>query len=250
MEILENTYKYVQKMKYPEGKLKVYVLDDGGLEEVKDLAARYGFTYIRRDDRPHMKKAGNLRWAFARTDGEFFVIYDADFCPRDDFLTELIPRMKENPKTAIIQTPQYFRTLETQTWVERGAGAVQELFYRYIQASCKRLFVDLTFRLKHAVRSIAINGVVQSALVPMPCIAEPLLSKQVARPKLERPRMFTPVKMIRSWIWLFNSPIARLLRGFPWMEFILHTPLPRLWCLPRLRESILFPTTTVRMSLT
>lgn len=133
LEILENTYRYVQKMEYPEGRLKVHVLDDGALDEVKELAARYGFNYIRRDDRPRLKKAGNLRWAFARTDGEYFVIYDADFCPRHDYLLELIPRMRENPNIAIIQTPQYFRTLDDQTWVERGAGAVQELFYRYIQ---------------------------------------------------------------------------------------------------------------------
>jgi cellulose synthase/poly-beta-1,6-N-acetylglucosamine synthase-like glycosyltransferase len=133
LEILENTYKYVQKMEYPEGRLKVHVLDDGAMEEVKALAAKYGFNYICRDDRPRLKKAGNLRWAFARTDGEYFVIYDADFCPRHDYLTELIPRMRGDPNIAIIQTPQYFRTLDNQTWVERGAGAVQELFYRYIQ---------------------------------------------------------------------------------------------------------------------
>lgn len=29
-----------------------------------------------------MKKAGNLRYAFARTSGEAVVIFDADFCPR------------------------------------------------------------------------------------------------------------------------------------------------------------------------
>lgn len=50
-------------------------------------------------------------------------------------MTELIPRMKNDPKIAIIQTPQYFRTLDDQTWVERGAGAVQELFYRFIQVN-------------------------------------------------------------------------------------------------------------------
>ena len=141
LEILENTYQYVQKLKYPEGRLKVHVLDDGGMEEVRALATRYGFNYICRNDRPRLKKAGNLRWAFARTDGEFFVIYDADFCPRDDYLLEIIPRMKEDSKIAIIQTPQYFRTLDTQTWIERGAGAVQELFYRYIQVRCYFVFI-------------------------------------------------------------------------------------------------------------
>lgn len=135
MAILENTYKYVQKLEYPEGKMKVWVLDDGGQPEVAVLASQYGFNYICRDDRGRLKKAGNLRWAFARTSGDFFVIYDADFCPRHDYLTELIPRMQADSNIAIIQTPQYFRTTDEQTWVERGAGAVQELFYRYIQVN-------------------------------------------------------------------------------------------------------------------
>ncbi|KAF8545433.1 nucleotide-diphospho-sugar transferase [Trichophaea hybrida] len=138
MEILENTYKHIQALQYPEGKLKVYVLDDGGMDSVKQLAESYGFNYITRDDKPRLKKAGNLRWAFARTDGDFFVIYDADFCPRADFLLELIPVMKSDPKLAIVQTPQFFRTVDGQTWVEQGAGSVQELFYRIVQINRDR----------------------------------------------------------------------------------------------------------------
>ena len=79
MDIIRNTYKYVQALKYPAGKLKVYVLDDGALDEVKQAAEEFGFNYICRDNRPYLKKAGNLRYAFTRTEGEFFVIFDADF---------------------------------------------------------------------------------------------------------------------------------------------------------------------------
>jgi cellulose synthase/poly-beta-1,6-N-acetylglucosamine synthase-like glycosyltransferase len=138
LEILENTYEHVRKLEYPAGKLKVYVLDDGAMESVERLAASYGFEYICRDDRPRLKKAGNLRWAFARTHGDFFIIYDADFCPRSDFLLELLPMMLADEKVAIVQSPQFFRTLKTQTWVEQGAGAVQELFYRVVQVNRDR----------------------------------------------------------------------------------------------------------------
>ena len=138
MEILENTYKHIQALQYPEGKLKVYVLDDGGMDSVKQMAESYGFNYITRDDKPRLKKAGNLRWAFARTHGDFFVIYDADFCPRSDFLLELIPVMKSDDNLAIVQTPQFFRTSDDQTWVEQGAGSVQELFYRIVQINRDR----------------------------------------------------------------------------------------------------------------
>jgi hypothetical protein len=147
LEVLENTYRHIVRLKYPSSRLKVYVLDDGGLDSVRHLCAKYGFNYILRGDRPHLKKAGNLRWAFGRTQGEFFVIFDAvsrapfesklnacqDFCPRDDFLLELLPRMKQDPKIAIVQSPQYFRATSEQTWVERGAGSLQEIFYRFIQ---------------------------------------------------------------------------------------------------------------------
>lgn len=81
-----------------------------------------------------MKKAGNLRYAFARTSGDFIIILDADFCPRADFLDETIPYMMDE-SIAIVQTPQFFRYREEQTWIERGAGMTQELFYRTVQVS-------------------------------------------------------------------------------------------------------------------
>ncbi|KAK4123123.1 glycosyltransferase family 2 protein [Parathielavia appendiculata] len=135
LEILENTYKHIIALDWPAHKLKVYVLDDGDSVAVRALAAQYGFNYIVRDDRPRLRKAGNLRWAFARTDGDFFAIFDADFCPRSDFLRELVVEHMADDKTAIVQSPQYFRVTDDQTWVEQGAGATQELFYRVVQVN-------------------------------------------------------------------------------------------------------------------
>ncbi|KDR73343.1 hypothetical protein GALMADRAFT_270161 [Galerina marginata CBS 339.88] len=136
LEVLENTYKYVAKLDYPN--FKVWVLDDGGLDTVKRLAGAYGFNYITRDNKPHLKKAGNLRYAFPRTTGDFFVIFDADFCPRHDFLSEMLPYTKWNPKIAIIQSPQFFHPCPEQTWVEQGASSTQEFFYRIVQVNRDR----------------------------------------------------------------------------------------------------------------
>ena len=61
-----------------------------------------------------------------------------DFCPRPDFLSEIIPIHLAKPDTAIVQTPQFFRTSIDQSWVEQGAGAVQELFYRVVQINRNR----------------------------------------------------------------------------------------------------------------
>jgi len=132
-EVLENTWTYIQRLRYPSGKIRVYVLDDGAEERVAIRAARFGFEYIVRPDRPHLKKAGNIRWAFTKTSGEYYVIFDADFCPREDFLLELIPVCLADPKVAIVQTPQYFRSLKEQSWVEQAAGPHQEYFYRLVQ---------------------------------------------------------------------------------------------------------------------
>ncbi|KAF2498285.1 hypothetical protein BU16DRAFT_536336 [Lophium mytilinum] len=138
LSILENTYKHVQKLDYPSNRLKLSVMDDDNKAEVKELAERYNFNNSVRTDRPRLKKAENLRWHFTRTDADFFVIYDADFCPRPDFLSELIPEHLADDKTAIIQTPQFFRVGGAQTWVEQGAGATQELFYRVVQVNRNR----------------------------------------------------------------------------------------------------------------
>lgn len=133
--VLSNTYMYVNEMvkSWDQSKIKVYVLDDGKSDDVKTLSDLYGFNYIRRD-KNEMKKAGNLRNAFRQTDGEFILILDADFAPRFDFLYETIHYF-EDDKIAIVQTPQFFSVSDNQTWIEKGAGYIQELFYRMIQVN-------------------------------------------------------------------------------------------------------------------
>lgn len=136
LELLENTWKYVAKLQYPASKISVFVLDYGASGPVKIIAQRFGFGYMCRANRPKHKKAGNLRDAFAKTSGEFFVVFDADFCPGSDFLLETMPYMTDDRKRAILQTTQFFRSTGDQTWVEQGASAVQEYIYRVTQP-CK-----------------------------------------------------------------------------------------------------------------
>lgn len=58
---------------------------------------------------------------------------------RPEFLRETTPYFRD-PDVAILQTPQFFRHREEQTWVEKGAGVTQELFYRMVQVSMYSLF--------------------------------------------------------------------------------------------------------------
>lgn len=135
LEVLANTYRYVAALDYPKDKLNVYVLDDGHSDAVMAQAEAHGFKYLRRPNKGEHKKAGNLRYAFSRTNGRFILILDADFCPRPDFLRETIPYFFYDSQIAIVQTPQFFSVLPSQTLVEKGAGYIQELFYRLIQVN-------------------------------------------------------------------------------------------------------------------
>ncbi len=144
IKILRNTWGYVQNLKYP-GSIRVYVQNDGAEEytdengvmtSIKDLAISFGFTYISRPDKGIFKKSGNMRYCFQKhSRGDLFVIFDADFCPRDDFLLETVPRFADNPKLGILQTPQFFEMRPEQTWVEQAAAVRQEVFYRVIMTS-------------------------------------------------------------------------------------------------------------------
>ncbi|WP_088318874.1 glycosyltransferase [Kineosporia sp. R_H_3] len=129
--LLRNTYEHVARLSWP-GELAVLVLDDSGRPEVERLAGEYGFTYLSRPDRGRLKKAGNLAHGYAHSAGDHILVLDADFCPAPDALRELVPYL-DDPQVGIVQSPQYFDSLGPATWLERGAGAVQELFYRWVQ---------------------------------------------------------------------------------------------------------------------
>lgn len=133
-QIIENTWKYVKEMALAYCNVKVYVLDDKQDETTKEMAREYGFKYISRNTN-ELKKAGNLRNAFAKTSGEFIAIFDADFCPRKDFLLETLPYLFDRENVSIVQTAQFFDVRDEYSWIRRGAGAVQELFYRLIQVN-------------------------------------------------------------------------------------------------------------------
>ncbi len=138
IDLLCNTWTAVSELLADYGGVaRAYVLDDGPSDEARSASESFGFCYIRRPDRRAYKKSGNLRYAFARTDGEFLVILDADFAPRRDFLAETLPYM-DDPAIAIVQTPQFFRGSAMQTWIENSAGAIQEVFYRSIQVARDR----------------------------------------------------------------------------------------------------------------
>ncbi|MGW2653079.1 glycosyltransferase family 2 protein [Streptomyces sp. NPDC001478] len=133
LAVLENAYRAVARLDWP-GELTVWVLDDADRAEVAALAGTFGYRYVVRPDRGHLKKAGNLNHALTLSSAEHIAILDADFAPRPDFLRHLVPYLAD-PGVGIVQSPQCFDTDETMSWIQRAAGSAQEWFFRWIQPS-------------------------------------------------------------------------------------------------------------------
>src|SRR6476659_124153 len=134
------------------GKHITYVLDDGKSDDVKALAAELGAEYIRREGNAGAK-AGNINNALSVTSGEFFVILDADFVPKPDFLYQTVPFFAES-KVAFVQTPQAYGNLNNL--ISRGAGYMQSVFYRFIQPGKNRF---------NAAFSVGTNGIYRRAAI-------------------------------------------------------------------------------------
>ncbi|MFC7530961.1 glycosyltransferase family 2 protein [Actinoplanes sp. GCM10030250] len=107
---------------------RVWVLDDGDSDEVRDAAAAEGVGYLRRNQHLHAK-AGNINAALLRTDGEFVVILDADHVPSPDFLVRALPHMQD-PGVAFVQTPQAFPS--ARGLVAEGSAESQKIFYELV----------------------------------------------------------------------------------------------------------------------
>jgi cellulose synthase (UDP-forming) len=167
IEVLANTWRSAANLiaSYP-GIARAYVLDDGpDDDDAERLAAGLGFSYIRRPDARAYKKSGNLRYAFARTDGEYLLILDADFAPRPDLLAETLPYFGDE-SVAIVQTPQYFRASRDQNWIENAAGAIQEVFYRSIQVARDRFGAAICVGTSAVYRRAALEPYGGPTLIP------------------------------------------------------------------------------------
>ncbi|MBH0129201.1 glycosyltransferase [Salinibacterium sp. NK8237] len=111
-----------------------WVLDDGHSDEVRDLAHELGARYVRRLSSGGAK-AGNVNHALTLAKGRFFAIFDADFVPSPEFLSETVPFFSRD-EVAFVQTPQTYGNLHNV--ISRGAGYMQSVFYRFIQPGRNR----------------------------------------------------------------------------------------------------------------
>jgi cellulose synthase (UDP-forming) len=132
VELLRRTVVGCQAMDYP--KKTIWLLDDTRRPQMRLLAQELGCRYLTRADNSHAK-AGNLNHAMSESDGELFVVFDADFVPTIDFLARTVGFFCD-PKVAMVQTPQNFYNEDAVTrnlGLDHALEDEQKLFFRALQ---------------------------------------------------------------------------------------------------------------------
>lgn len=137
------------------GAHRTWVCDDGRSDDVRRLAARLGARYVRRLSGGG-QKAGNVNHALTIAKGDFYVILDADFVPEPELLTETIPFFVD-AQVAFVQTPQTYGNMRST--ISRGAGYMQELFYRFVQPGRNRFNAAFCVGTNVVFRRTAIDDV-------------------------------------------------------------------------------------------
>jgi cellulose synthase (UDP-forming) len=152
--LLAITLAAAKAMDYPQDKLTIYLLDDGGTDQkvqspdpsvaaaaldrrakLQELCRTLGVQYLTRA-RNLQAKAGNLSNGLLHSKGDLVVVFDADHAPAREFLKETVGFFNHDPKLFLVQTPHFFinpdpleRNLSTFTRMP----SEYEMFYGIIQ---------------------------------------------------------------------------------------------------------------------
>ncbi len=108
--VMERLLNNIVLLNYPKDKLEIQVLDDSTDESVSSTAKQIAtlrntgidIKHIRRTNRQGFK-AGALKEGLEVAKGEFIVIFDADFLPKENWLHQTIPYFKD-PEIGVVQT--------------------------------------------------------------------------------------------------------------------------------------------------
>ncbi|ACB50354.1 UDP-glucose-beta-D-glucan glucosyltransferase [Crocosphaera subtropica ATCC 51142] len=118
--ILRRTILGCQNINYPHK--NIYLLDDGGRKEMKQLTEELGCHYITRENNDYAK-AGNLNNALNQIHEDLIAVFDADFIPSINFLNRTVGFFQSST-IALVQTNQNFYNIDP---VARNLGLEQEL---------------------------------------------------------------------------------------------------------------------------
>jgi cellulose synthase (UDP-forming) len=152
--LLARTLAAAKGMDYPQHKLKIFLLDDGGTDQkrndkrieaateaqqrhvaLQQMCAELGVQYLTRARNEHAK-AGNLNNGLAHSSGEIVVVFDADHAPARDFLHCTVGFFRDEPKLFMVQTPHFFLNpdpIERNLRTFLKMPSENEMFYGIIQ---------------------------------------------------------------------------------------------------------------------
>ena len=133
IDVLERSILGALHLDWPKHKLKVWVLDDGKRDWLREYCMEKGAGYICRPDNMHAK-AGNLNHAFECTDGDLIAIFDADFVPYRNFIYRTAGFFID-PKVGILQTPQHFFNrdyIQSNLHLQDSLPDDQRMFFDYM----------------------------------------------------------------------------------------------------------------------
>ncbi|MFA7657874.1 MAG: glycosyltransferase [Candidatus Gastranaerophilaceae bacterium] len=133
-DMLSTTISACKNIDYPNH--KVYVLDDGRREEIKELTHMLGCNYITRETNKGFK-AGNINNALSQTNSEIVVVFDADHIPASTFLRETVYNFIDE-NVALVQTPQHFcnpDAFQKNLELAKFLSNEQDIFYRVMEPS-------------------------------------------------------------------------------------------------------------------
>ena len=111
VHVIERVIDAVAALDYPRDRLEIQILDDSDDETTRLAQVRAAFhrgrgvniEVLRRPDRSGFK-AGALARGISQSRGEYVAIFDADFCPRADFLLQTIPHFQSRSRLGMVQT--------------------------------------------------------------------------------------------------------------------------------------------------
>lgn len=146
VELLEQTLRGCLAMEYDDpAKVHIYLCDDAARPEMRQLADRLKIQYLERTAHGGAK-AGNLNAAMARSHSPLIVVFDADMCPKPEFLMSTVPyflseagkkgNRRISGKIGYVQTPQQFRNADLFQRVFRAESLIpneQDFFYRSLE---------------------------------------------------------------------------------------------------------------------
>jgi cellulose synthase (UDP-forming) len=135
LRLVKYTALAATNIDWPDGKLNVYLLDDGRREEFRAFAEQAGIGYMTRPDNENAK-AGNINRALGRVSAPFVAIFDADHVPTRSFLQLTMGWFERDVNLGLLQTPQHYYSpdpFEKNLEQFRSIPSENELFYGVVQ---------------------------------------------------------------------------------------------------------------------